>query len=75
MASSFTMDDKEIDAFLDSLNASTPDADYSDLSSPLPDNSDDDEPSSLLIDGKEYIETQNLARPIRKSSTKKSSSI
>ena len=43
MASSSTMDREEIDQVLDSLNSSTPDADNSDLSSSLPDASDDDE--------------------------------
>ena len=75
MASSFEMDFEETDELLYSLNTSTPDADNSNLSSSLPDTGDDDEGSTLIIDGKEYVETQNLARPIRKSSSKKSSSI
>ena len=75
MASSFEMDFEETDELLYSLNTSTPDADNSNLSSSLPDTGDDDEGSTLIIDGKEYVETQNLARLIRKSSSKKSSSI
>ncbi len=75
MDSLSTMDLEEIDQLLDSLNTSTPDADNSDLSSPLPTASDDDEGSTLLIDGKEYVETENLARPIHKRGGKKSSNI
>jgi len=75
MASSFTTDDEELDELLETLNASTPDADNSDLFSPLSDASDDEEQSSLIINGQEYVETQDLARPIRGSRAKKSSSI
>ena len=75
MASLSTIDLEEIDQLLDSLNTSTPDADNSELSSSQDTVSDDDERSTLLIDGMEYVETQNLARPIRKSSAKKSSNI
>ena len=60
------MGDDELDEFLDNVNASTLDADNSDLSSNLPNDdsiaSDDDESSILLIDGKEYVETKDSAK-------------
>jgi hypothetical protein len=70
------MNDDELDEFLDNINASTLDDD-SDPSN-LPDaiiDSDDEERSSLLIDGMEYVETQSLACTIRSGKSKKSSII
>lgn len=72
MSSLPTMDPEDIDKVLDSLIASTPDAEGSNLS---PTTSDEDEQSCIIIDGKEYVETRNLARPVRKNSGRKSSSI
>jgi len=72
------MDSEELDELLDSLNSQTSDTDDcrdSDFSSDEASISEDNEPSTLLIDGMEYVESQNLAEPIRKSSAKKSSSI
>jgi len=73
------MDRDTIDDLLDSLDQ-TPDIDDSDLSSEVFSQSstagDNDEPNRILINGHEYIESMNLARPIRKAGGgKKTSSV
>lgn len=75
------MDHDDIDDLLNHLELQTPDTDNSSLSSEVFSQStqattgDNDEPNSQFIDGKEYIESTNLARPIRKGHRKKSSSV
>jgi hypothetical protein len=64
------MDRDTIDDLLDSLNQAL-DTDDSDLLSEVFSQSsfagDNDEPNRILINGHEYIESTNLARPIRKA--------
>lgn len=73
------MDHDDIDDLLNHLELQTLDTDNSDLSSEVFSQStqattgDNDEPKSQFIDGKEYIESMNLARPIRKGRGKSSS--
>jgi hypothetical protein len=72
------MDSDNIDDFLDSLDIQSPSANDFDLlseSSTLANAGNNDKQNSLFIDGKEYVESTNLARPIRKGGGKKSSSI
>ena len=75
------MDHNDIDDLLNHLELQTPDTNNSDLSSKVFSQStqattgDDDKPNSQFIDGKEYIESMNLACLIRKGHRKKSSSV
>ena len=65
------MDRDDIDDLLNHVNLQTPDTDDSDLSSEVFSQSteatagDNDEPNSQFINGKEYIESTELVRPIR----------
>lgn len=67
-----------IDNLLDGLNVQNPDTDDSNLSSEVTQATagDNEEPNRLFINGKEYIESTNLARLTRKGrGGKKSSSV
>jgi hypothetical protein len=74
------VDRDDIDDLLDDLDVQTPDTDDSNLLSEVLSESstaagDNHEQNSLFIDGNEYVETRNLARPTRKGGGKKKSCV
>ena len=76
------MDRNDIDDLLNSLNVQSPTTDDSDILSEVFSQSltqaatgDNDEQNSLIINGREYVKSKNLAHQIRKGSDGKSSSM